>query len=497
MTIRVMYSGLFFFLVGIITIITGLVFMLIVTRSLIPQEFGTLTLINGLIFYVTLIQPITSYWVLREVARGEKSATTGIFSSVIFSSFGILLFLILSFFVSEQTDASREVLFFATIMIPVLFLNDVFLAINLGFKPHIASLGKLVLEISKIPLVIIFVYFLDFGVQGVILAVTFAYIPSILLLGYSAREKILRGIKLEFIKKWIKLSWIPLYPGIYSLLRNLDVLIFTLITGSTFGLAYYGAALSVSSLIMQSTSISSAVYPKLLSENKSDYLHDTITKMIYFAIPLFAISLTFGRPGLFTLNPLYEIGFPLVIIMTMKFTLMTFSRAFENFLKGIENVDQNPNSTFKNYALSKLFTIPTFRLIQNLIYLILLIVILILLSSDHSEFELLIYWAILGLFSVIPITLYLIISVKNNFKIGLNLKPILKYLIVSVFVFIPLFILSEKYLEYDDELAKFLPNLLLYVLIGIVSYAILTYLIDSKTKKFYNSIIHEITKKMK
>ena len=77
------------------------------------------------------------------------------------------------------------------------------------------------------------------------------------------------------------------------------------------------------------------------------------------------------------------------------------------------------------------------------------------------------------------------------------MKPILKYLIVSVFVFIPLFILSEKYLEYDDELAKFLPNLLLYVLIGIVSYAILTYLIDSKTKKFYNSIIHEITKKMK
>jgi len=497
MTIRVIYSGLFFFIVGIITIFTGLAFMLIVTRSLNPQEFGTWTLINGLIFYVTLIQPITSYWIIREVARGEKSARTGIISSGIFSSIGITLFILISFFVSEQTDASREVLFFAVIMIPVLFLNDVFLSINMGFKPQVASLGKFTLEISKIPLAIFFVYFLDFGIQGVILAVTFAYIPSIILLGYSAREKISDGIKLEFMKKWIKLSWIPLYPGIYSLLRNLDVMIFTLITGSVFGLAYYGAALSVSSLVMQSTSISSAVYPKLLSENKSSFLQDTITKMLYFAIPLFAISITFARPGLFTLNPLYEIAFPLVIIMTMKFTLMTFSRAFENFLKGIENVDQNPKSTFKNYALSKLFTIPTFRLIQNLIYLILLVIILTLLSSDHSEFELLIYWAMLGLFSVIPITIYLIILVKSSFNIQLDLKPILKYLIVCAFIFIPLYFITEIYLEYNNEIVKFLPNLLMYVAIGITSYAILTYLIDSKTRIFYNSIIQEITKKIK
>ena len=59
--------------------------MLIVTRSLNPQEFGTWTLLYGLILYVTLIQPITSYWVTREVARGEKSAKTAILSSGMFS----------------------------------------------------------------------------------------------------------------------------------------------------------------------------------------------------------------------------------------------------------------------------------------------------------------------------------------------------------------------------------------------------------------------------
>jgi len=497
MTIRVMYSGLFFFIVGIITILTGLAFMLIVTRSLTQQEFGTWTLISGLIFYITLVQPITSYWIVREVARGEKSAKTGIISSGMFSSFGIALFIIISFFVSAQTDTVQNVLFFAAIMIPVLFLNDVFLSINMGFKPQVASFGKFALEISKIPLALFFIYFLDLGVEGVILSVTLAHIPSIVLLAYSARSRITGTIKREFIKKWIKLSWIPLYPGIYSLLRSIDVLVFSLITGSVLGLAYFGAALSVSSLVMQSTTISSAVYPKLLSDGKSEFLQDTVTKILFFAIPLSAISITFARPGLFALNPIYEIAFPLVIIITLRLTLATINRAFENFLKGVEKVDLNPKSTFKNYAQSKLFSIPTFRIIQNLIYLVLLIIILTLLSSSHTEFELVIFWAILGLLSVIPITIYLSILMKSRFKISLDVTPISKYFVSCAIIFIPLFVLSEKYLEYNTEIVKFLPDLFSFIVLGILGYALLTYIIDSKTKVFFNAIIHEIIKKIK
>ena len=93
--------------------------------------------------------------------------------------------------------------------------------------------------------------------------------------------------------------------------------------------------------------------------------------------------------------------------MTLRFLLDTFNRSFENFLIGIETVDQNTKSTFKNYATSKLFMIPTFRLIQNIVYMSLLVAIVLLLNSTHSEFELLIYWAILGLITSIPITIYL------------------------------------------------------------------------------------------
>jgi len=495
--IRVTYSGLFFFVSGMITIFTGLGFMLIVTRSLNPQEFGTWTLITGLILYVVLIQPVTNYWLTREIARGEKSAKTGILSSGMFSSIGIVVFLFLAFFVGEQTDAVQEILLFAVILVPVFFLNNALASITMGFRPQITSLGKLILEVSKIPLAIIFIYFMDFGVQGVILSVALAHIPSIILLGYFAREKITGAIKQEFIKKWIKLSWISLYPGIYALFRSLDLLVFSLLTGSVIGLAFYGAAWSVSAIVAQSSLISSAVYPKLLAGGKTDYLQDNITKIFYFAILLSAISITFARPGLFALNPLYEVAIPLVIILTMRFILDTFNRAFEEFLIGAEKVDQSSKSTFKNYAQSRLFVIPTVRLIQNVVYMALLIIVIIFLNSSHSEFELLTYWAILGAITTIPITVYLTILVHRKFKVKFDVKSVGKYIIVCIVIFTPLFILTENYLEYNNSIIEFLPDLLIFVGVGVIGYLFLTYLIDFKTKIFFNSIIREIRNKVK
>ena len=72
-SIRVTYSGLISFAVGIVTVVTGLVFTLIVTRQLSQDEFGTWGLIGGLISYALIIGPIVSYWSTREIARGENS----------------------------------------------------------------------------------------------------------------------------------------------------------------------------------------------------------------------------------------------------------------------------------------------------------------------------------------------------------------------------------------------------------------------------------------
>ena len=95
--IRVTYTGLISFLGGFIALVTGLIFTLIVTRTLSPEEYGSWGLIFSVIGYFVMLQPIITYWTTRETARNLDSGKTAVTSSVGLS-FGILpIFIIISF----------------------------------------------------------------------------------------------------------------------------------------------------------------------------------------------------------------------------------------------------------------------------------------------------------------------------------------------------------------------------------------------------------------
>ncbi len=104
--IRVTYSGLISLIFGVATIPVSLAFMLIVTRSLSTLDFGTYTLILGLIMYATIIEPIITYWSSREVAREIHSGRSAIIFGGGFSVFGIIIYLIAAFILGQNTDAS-------------------------------------------------------------------------------------------------------------------------------------------------------------------------------------------------------------------------------------------------------------------------------------------------------------------------------------------------------------------------------------------------------
>ena len=113
--IRVTYSGLISFGVGISTIITGLFFILIVTRQLTAEELGTWTLVGGLLVYAIVIEPIVSYWTTREIARGEKSAKTALITSTAFSGIATIIYLGIIFFINLDSDIDKSILYFGAI----------------------------------------------------------------------------------------------------------------------------------------------------------------------------------------------------------------------------------------------------------------------------------------------------------------------------------------------------------------------------------------------
>ena len=488
--VRVTYSGLINFVIGLIRIITGLMFMIIVTRSLSATEFGTWSLIVGLITYVLITHNVISFWVTREVAREKDSGKTALFSSAIFSAIGICAYIIIANFVSDPTQVESSLLLFAIIVIPTQFIYTILSSINLGWRPQAVSYGLIILDITKIPLALICLNYYDMGVYGVIISVTFGNIAGSIFLAIFSWKKLCNKLNFKYLKKWFKLSWLPLFPSGISMISVSDVLIFSIILGSTEGLGYYSASFYIASVGTYAAMFAIGSYPKLLAGESKEYLQNNLTRFLYFLIPLTLISITFAKPGLYALNPIYEIAYMTVVFLGLRTFFSTIFVVFSKFLLGDEKVDTS-SSSIKSYLHSKLFSIPLLQLIKFSGYIISLIIIFSLLANNNF-IDLILYWAIINFIIQIPFTLILFYKVKNQFDLKLEFKKILKYIFSGLISFGFVYLLINNYLEYTPILFDFLPALVFYVIISISMYIGITYAIDSSTKIFINSILQKI-----
>ena len=493
--IRVTYTGLISLIGGIISIFTGIIFTLIITRSVTAEEYGTWGLILGLVTYVMLIGPIVSYWSTRDTARNIQSGKTAILSSMLLSIGAVSIYILISYLMGNYTNVEKNVLLFAAILIPATFVNGVLTAINLGWKPHAISYGTIAYGISSIPLALFLIYYLDFGVAGIIISVFLANIASILILFFYAKEKIANQFDKKILKKWLKFSWLPIYPGIAILVAGFDISIFTIITGSVVGLAFWAAALVLPGMITHTGLISRAVYAKLLEE-KTGFMSQNLTLVFYFGIIFTSLVITFARPGLYALNPIYEIAAPITIILSFYVFLSVFTNIFLLSLAGVERVDKFENSTFKDYIKSKLFFPQTIRLIQTSIYVLILTVgLLILVGFGSSNQELLLFWASIALVTQIPLVCILYYLVQKNIMIKLEISRIVKFVLIAIGVFGLTYVLTTQFLVYSPDIASFIPNVLMFASFGVGLYIIITYLIDNKIRNLVHAVIYEIKTK--
>lgn len=495
--IRVTYSGMISFIITISTLLTGVIFTLIVTRKLSPEDLGAWGLIGGLLTYVLVIEPIISTWTTRETAREIKSAKTAIVSISGFSLIGIIAYLIIAILVSQNSEVKIEILYFGVMMVPMMFLNRILIAISLGSKPQVASYGLIGFEIAKIPVGLIFVYFLDLGIHGAIISTTLAHVVGNSILFYFIKDQIVNGIKKEFVKKWLKLSWLSLYSGkLYSTIQSFDVLIFTLITGSVIGLSYWTVAMTIAVIVGHSGSISSGLYGKILGDGKGEFFGENFRLVLFFAIPLLVFIIAFSRPALFTLNPLYEGATLVVIFLAIRTLFLTLSNIFESSLKALEKVDLNENATFKDYLKSKLFFLPSLGIVQRIVYVTSLAIILIIMSQANStDLELITYWSIIAAITPIPFVLYRLKLVLRHFKFNIEVLDLIKYTLTSVGIFSFVYLLMEEFLVYEKEIFVFLPNVLIYVIFSFSMYFGILILIDKKTKNLTKAILMEVKKR--
>ena len=491
--VRVGYSGLISFATGILMIFPGLIFTLVLTRNLSPEEYGTWSLILGLVVYGLILEPVISYWSTRETARGIQSQKTSVFFGGVFSAIGATTYIVVAYFVGGQPHIDQDILFFGIILIPLMFVNRVLNAINLGWKPQLVSYATCGIEITKVVVALILIYFLNFGVIGAIIALAVGVIISIFIQIILARNKFRNQIKIDFLKKWLKFSWISIYPTINGIVARSDVVVFVIISESLIALAIFAVAIVISNLTSQSIAISTTAYPKLLEGKRKNFLQHNFTRLFYFGVPLAAISIVFAKPSLFALNPIYEIAFLIVMILTIRMFFKNINQTFNTYLLGIETVDKDSDSSAKDFVKSDLFRIPSFHLMYQMVYYAFLIVGLLIIKQQTNEpIDLVTYWAIVSVISDIPYAIHLYLIVRKKIALKFEFQPLAKYFLISLVVFGFAYFLTEEFLVYTENVFVFIPNLALFVGIGIGMYVSITYLIDFRTRELVKGILKEI-----
>ena len=490
--IRVTHSGLISLLFGILTIPVSFAFMLIVTRSLSTIEYGTYTLIIGVLVYAIIIEPFVNYWSTREIARNVPSGSSTVFFGGLLSLIGVLIYFVAIFFISKNTDASHDILYFSAIIIAPLFVNRMLSAINTGFKPHIPIIAGFVFSLSNLIIAGFFILYVKLDIWILIEIITISYIFSIIILGYCAREKLRTKISFDFLRKWIKLSWIPLFSSLGMFLLTIDISIFSILTGSVIGLAFWGVAIAVAKIGESSSYVTRAIYAKIL-QGKSEELGDTTELLFYFVILFSALILVFGKSILFLLNPQYEISYVILGILTIQTTFWVFSGHFQHSLTSNEKVDIKNEINYKEYFHSNLIRVPLILLLQSISYLTILSIGFVVMKDSHEFLDILYFWAFTLLLTHIPFAIYFYRLLQKNIKIKLDYFRILKYFLSSIISFGTLYVLTTEFLVYDSNPFNFAPNVILFVVVGISCYVGITYVLDNKIR----ILIHEVFKEFK
>ena len=487
------YSGLLYLLVGFSSIVTGLAFSLIVTRTLSAEEFGTWSLINTIIGYLVVSGSFINYWNIREMSRGNESGGTSFISNLSLSLGIIPIYIAVIILFSENSNAIPESMFFGIILVPLYLISVNLSTINTSFQPHVVSKTLLIFEITRVPAALIFVYFLGLGIDGAIIAMFFAYLIKIIYEIILARSKLKSKFQIYYIKKWIRLSWLSLYSAGPNFFRTFDIALYILISSSIIGIALYVVAGTIGKLVSHAEKITLGLQPKLLSGGVHSHISENISLVLLFGLPLTGLSIVFSKPALFALNPIYQDAWPVVIFLALQTFFLAIGNLILNSLVGIEKVDIKDNPTFRNFMSSNLFWAPTFRYIKFGIYLVTLTIVFLLTKENHSELTIITYWAFIGFLIEVPYAIFLWGKLKKATSVNFPYRSGIKYLATTGLFMLVFWFTSEKIIIYHTSIFDFLPTLILQFLICLSVYVGSTYLIDKKFRILIKSVLREFS----
>lgn len=381
--LRLQYSGYVIFVIQIFSVVTGLIFTLLLTRNMSSDQYGLWTNIFDYTAYFTLFAGLVPFWATRFVARGKpatiKTSTLaqlmlGLISMAIYFP---LIYVIYSFvieptFKMHVTLAGKDFLpifLIAGLYILTYYMITTFEAVLQPKKPQTLGYGLLIEEIVKVGIALVLILGFKQLFLGAVLALVVSCFVQIGYYTWLLWDDFKQKADWGYLKEWLKGSTALAYNAVGNQAMSF-VFIMLFFYGGPTTRAYYQAATSFTVIIGYSISLSIALYPKLLARGcSSEQIGTSFRTVMMLGIPLTAITMAMSYSFLTVLNKVYGVAWPVLIGLSVYTLLGLITSFYSNCLMGIEAFDYEGKISLRHLFRSKIFKLFTLPYIQAAIAL--------------------------------------------------------------------------------------------------------------------------------
>ena len=443
--IRLQYSGFIIFISQVLSIITGLVFTLLLTRNMNTNEYGIWTNIFDYAGYFMLFSGILPFWATRFMARGKegtvKTSSLGQFSIALAATV-IYLPVIVMISRAIGTQAYLLIYLISGLYIFNYYMVAVFESVLRSIKPQAIGYGLLVEEVVKVAVALLLIVGFGQLFLGAILALVISSGIQVLYYAKVLGDEFRQKVNWSYLKEWIKGSAAIAYNAIGAQLISF-VLIFLFLYGGSETRAYYQAAFTFTNIIGFSSSLAFAVYPKLLANACPDKeVGVSFRTVLMLAIPLSTLTIVLSSSFLTILNVSYNIAWPVLIALAIDTLIGLIVSFYTSCLMGAEAFEAEGKISLRKLVRSKIFSVFSISYIQAAIALPLVYFVLADLGVAGSvQAVVYVISIMIGVHLSTFIGFYWLM--RGSIKLPVAWKSIAKYILASGFMGIVLFLLPN------------------------------------------------------
>jgi O-antigen/teichoic acid export membrane protein len=483
--IRVQYSGFIIFASQILSVASGLIFTLLLTRNMSTSEYGIWTNIFDYTAYFWLFSGVLPFWATRFMARGkEGTVKTSMIAQLVIAFISTLIYLPAVVLISTAigTQAYLLIYLIAGLYIFDFYMISIFEGVLRSHRPQVIGYGLLIEELVKVSIAVVFIVGLHQLFLGAILALVVSALVQVIYYVGLLRDEFKQKINWSYIKEWFKGSVAIAYSSIGSQLFSF-VMVLLFYYGGSDTRAFYQAAFTFTNVIGYSASLAFALYPKLLSKSCPDeQVNISFRTVMMLAIPLATITIVMATSFLTILDIDYAIAWPVVIALTIDTLVVLISQFYNNCIMGVEAFDAEGKIALRKLFRSKIFKIFTITYIQAAIALPLAYFVLTSLSVAGS---------VQAVVNIIAISIAVHFStftglyffMRKTVRLPVACKSITKYVCASVLMGILLFIVPSTF-TLLFTVAKAVVGLAIYIAVLLA--------IDKQARELLKLIILEI-----